>query len=266
MRLFSFILDVLFPQKARVAELEGMDASELSARAGRVLERAGKDILSVFDYRDPLVRQAVWELKYRGNKKVARLLAEVLYDELLAFLEEYSPLTNFEDPLLIPIPLSKERERERGFNQCRLLVDEMMRLDISLTKGSTAVFGRRVVSRTKGGPPERLFSRAGTAVSRLRRSGFGGQVGGEGCVGRNFTLCPHGLSKPKHTGSQTKTQNRREREQNLSGCFAADATVVRGRNIILIDDVATTGATIEEARRTLKAAGARRVIAFTVAH
>jgi len=40
----------------------------------------------------------------------------------------------------------------------------------------------------------------------------------------------------------------------------------KNKNIILIDDITTTGATLNEARRTLKKSGARKVIAFTVAH
>ncbi|MDO8620023.1 MAG: phosphoribosyltransferase family protein [bacterium] len=212
-RLFQMILDILFPQKRLVRELQMMDPFDLASRAEKPEGRAGKAILSCFSYRDPLIRQAIWELKYRGNKKVEHLLATILHDELLAFLEEYAPLTNFTDPLLIPIPLSKRRERERGFNQCRLLVDEIMRLD----------------------------------------------------GGTNFTLSL-ALTKIKDTASQTKQDSRAKRLENLKDCFRADAEAVRGRNIILIDDVATTGATLEEARRTLRHAGARKVIAFTAAH
>ena len=227
--LLNSLLDLLLPQKPLARELLAMSPDEFTERAGRAPGNAGKNIISLFDYRVPLVKEAVWMLKYRGNKKIAALLATLLYEELLAFLAEYAPLTNFTDPLLIPIPLSRKRERERGFNQCVLLTDELLRLDISPIKGSTAVLGRR------------------------------------GVIGRNFTLSL-ALQKTKDTPSQTKTESRAEREKNLRGCFAADAEVVRGRNIILIDDVATTGATIDEARRTLRAAGARKVIAFTIAH
>src|SRR3989344_4850123 len=103
--LFGMVLDFLFPKKAQVRELEAMDACTFASKAQKAEGYAGKDIISLFEYKDSLVRQAIWELKYRGNKKVARLLSEVLYDELLAFLVEYAPLTNFTDPLLIPAPL-----------------------------------------------------------------------------------------------------------------------------------------------------------------
>lgn len=217
MSIFSHIwnstLDLLFPKKPAVYELERIDAGEFASRAGKTGERAGKEIISLFDYREPIVRQAIWELKYKGNPKVVKLLSGLLYDELLAFLEEYAPLTNFTNPLLIPLPLSKQRQKERGFNQCKLLADELMRLD----------------------------------------------------EGRNFTLSL-ALTKIRHTQSQTKQDTRGGRLKNLRGCFRADTNAVLRRNIILIDDVATTGATIEEAKRALRKAGARKVIAFTVAH
>lgn len=230
--LFEFLLDIVFPKKSLVRELERMDASEFALRVEKSSNAPGKEVISCFSYRDKLVRQAIFELKYRGNKKVASLLSAVLYDELLAFLEEYAPLTNFTEPLLMPIPLSKKRESERGFNQCRLLADEMMRLDANLP-----------------------------SPHQLRR----GLWGGVETTGRNFTLSL-ALRKTKDTESQTKQDTRVKRLENLKGCFVADISAVKGRNIILIDDVATTGATLEEARRTLRRAGARKVIAFTVAH
>src|SRR3989344_3736253 len=221
--MFGFLLDIIFPQKPLTRELESMGADEFLTRAGRADERVGEDIISLFDYRDPLVREAVWQLKYRGNKKVVRLLATVFHDEILAFLEEYAPLTNFGDPLLIPIPLSRKREWERGFNQCRLLADELLRLDAHPSS-----------------PPFQ-----------------GGDLRGDS-VGRNFTLSL-ALTKIKDTRSQTKSESRAARLKNLKDCFVADTAAVSGRNIILIDDVATTGATLEEARKTLRHAGARQV-------
>jgi competence protein ComFC len=75
------------------------------------------------------------------------------------------------------------------------------------------------------------------------------------------------LVKPKDTEHQARIKDKRARLQNMRGTFALrDADAVRGRNIILVDDILTTGATLSEARRVLRSGGARKVIAFTVAH
>ena len=56
------------------------------------------------------------------------------------------------------------------------------------------------------------------------------------------------------------------REANVRGAFAVRrAGKVRGRTVLLIDDVFTTGATLRECSRVLKAAGAREVRAVTLA-
>lgn len=67
----------------------------------------------------------------------------------------------------------------------------------------------------------------------------------------------------------TKPQVGRELEERLKavkGAFAVrDAHAVEKRSILLIDDVLTSGATANECARTLKKAGARRVVVLTVA-
>ena len=83
----------------------------------------------------------------------------------------------------------------------------------------------------------------------------------------SFTLCLDVLYKPFDTKQQTKTLNKSERKNNLRGCFAIkNKERVKNKNIILIDDIVTTGATISEAKKALKQFGAKKVIAFTVAH
>lgn len=55
--------------------------------------------------------------------------------------------------------------------------------------------------------------------------------------------------------------------KNLVGTFEVqNPEKIRGRNIILIDDVTTTGATLKEAKKVLRASGARKIIGVTLAH
>lgn len=72
-----------------------------------------------------------------------------------------------------------------------------------------------------------------------------------------------GLFKAKHTLSQT-TFSREERNANIKGSFSYAGEAPR--RVILIDDVITTGSTINEAARVLKKAGAQEVIGLVVAH
>ena len=67
------------------------------------------------------------------------------------------------------------------------------------------------------------------------------------------------------TKRQVVTRSRFERLHNQHNTFAIQESPL-GENIILLDDVTTTGATLHEARRVLLAHGAQSVIAFTIAH
>jgi len=74
------------------------------------------------------------------------------------------------------------------------------------------------------------------------------------------------LKRTQNTKPQAKAEKRASRFKNLFGAFTAESAIVRGKHIILIDDVTTTGATFSEARKTLLQAGARTVRAYAVAH
>lgn len=54
-----------------------------------------------------------------------------------------------------------------------------------------------------------------------------------------------------------------ERRSNVRGCFKAKGDA-QGKSILLVDDILTTGATLDEAAKTLKQAGAKSVYALTL--
>lgn len=74
------------------------------------------------------------------------------------------------------------------------------------------------------------------------------------------------LIRTRATKPQAKSDKRVARFENLKGAFTARSEQVRGRHVILIDDVTTTGATLAEARKAILKAGAKTVRAYAVAH
>ena len=79
-------------------------------------------------------------------------------------------------------------------------------------------------------------------------------------------ICADVLFKKFHTKSQVEVKDREERLANIVGSFEVRSPrAIRGEKIILIDDVLTTGATMREAKKVLKQAGAKKVAGVVVA-
>ena len=199
----------LFPPTEQAVRIEEMGVAEFKKSVSLAKEQ-NPGITSLFAYKDELVQAAVWELKYHGNIHIGRLLATLLYEKISdKLIEQNIFLQKF---LVIPLPLSKERLTERGWNQSEILAREICKLD------------------------------------------------------KNFLLCTNILQKIRHTQPQTKL-DRNERLINLKNCFGiTNKKLIQHQHIILIDDVTTTGSTINEARQLLQSAGVASIQAFTLAH
>lgn len=100
-------------------------------------------------------------------------------------------------------------------------------------------------------------------ASRRRQRGFNQAADLAGYLG-----CPivHGLERVRATPTQTSLPAS-QRHRNVRNAFSATrkANALRGAVVLLVDDVSTTGATLEACARALKAADVREVRALTAA-
>lgn len=217
------LIDFIFPKSEEVYHLESLSAGELIEKLSKAREIKDENLIVLFDYKDPMVKTLIWELKYKGNRKIAEKFAAILKDVLQHELAERVLFENFINPLLIPMPISNKRRRERGWNQVEILAEEIMK--------NFAVSPRNSEKEL-------------------------------------FECSPKVLVKHIHTDSQARTHaTKRERLENLSGSMSVqNAGKIRGRNIILLDDVTTTGSTFTEAKRVLKESGVKKILCVALAH
>lgn len=154
-------------------------------------------------YENPL-KEAIHKFKYDRIKELVEPLSELL----ISRLELGFPRGNL---VLIPIPLSKRRQLERGFNQAEILAER---------------------------------------------------------VGPEFEipLLDDILFRTKERPAQIELKGK-ERRENIKGVFKVkgDIKKIKNKTVLLVDDVFTTGATLNEVAKTLKRAGVKNVWGLVIA-
>jgi len=74
------------------------------------------------------------------------------------------------------------------------------------------------------------------------------------------------LKKPHDVKAQSELGGAAERRANISGAYvAADPELIEGKTVLLIDDIVTTGSTLDECAHVLLSAGAERVVCASLA-
>ena len=115
-------------------------------------------------------KQIVHALKYDGWTRVAQSMAERM--SRVSFPED----VEVERAALIPVPLSRERRRQRGFNQCEVLASELANLWSVEARSDVLERISSTKSQTQLTPGERLGNVAGAfSVPVAMRSSIRGQ-------------------------------------------------------------------------------------------
>ena len=149
-------------------------------------------------------RRLAHELKYEGMTALAEPMAS-----LMAPLVAGNNTADEDVPdLVVPVPLHRSRERERGYNQAALIAKHF-------ASNARLAFDSRALRRIRPTTP------------------------------------------------LAKTMHREERRAIVEGAFDGEPARVSERNVLLIDDVVTTGATLDVCAEALLTAGAASVRCLT---
>ena len=212
-RLISGLLDLLFPPKCAFCRRLVKSDKNLLCPACRAnlpyTEDGGAQHGDFFRlcvsalYYEDRVREALLRYKFQGSSGYAGTFGRLLADCIRANLRGQYDLISW-------VPLSRERLRERGYDQAMLLA-QAAALELQDVAVST-------------------------------------------------------LDKVRNAEKQSGVGSAEKRRANISGAYrVADAELIQGRRILLIDDIVTIGATLSECARTLLEGGASQVVCATVA-
>lgn len=211
-KLFSALIDSVLPPSPESVIARAITEESLEKLLSPATLNNEQWVSALFPYANPRVRALVRAIKYRNETVPLPALGRVASQEILGMLEDRMLLEGWRDVLMVPIPGSPERLKERGYNQA----DRIALALLPCLAGSVAYEPK--------------------ALSRRAR--------------------PSQVDVPREA-----------RRQNVEGAFfVSRPEKIRGRYILLIDDVVESGATLSDARRALLEEGALEVIAVAMAH
>lgn len=226
-QIFHFLLDSLFPIKNLDRILFSLSREQAYTSLRPSPPTPFHFIKSVFAYKDELVKCMVWNIKYKRSKKALEIGGYALQ----RYISETFDLANNESQqiLLIPIPISTRRKNERGYNQCELLINEIIKFNID-NSSKKLIFSKNLLKR-------KIHRDRQTLKNRNRRLEDAKKI---------FEI---ELSELQRIEFATKLP------------ITAD-----NLQVIVIDDVVTTGSTMKEAVELLSSIGFKNVSGISLAH
>lgn len=151
---------------------------------------------------EKVAQRLILNMKFHNQRWLAKYFAEMLFDTYVG--------NKLDAEVIVAVPISNEREKERGYNQSLLVA--------------------RYLSNKLGLP-----------------------------------LVTDAVIKIKDNKRQAKL-NSRERHENVLGAYKTqNKEGVKGKKVLLLDDILTTGSTMSEVARKLKIAGASAVYGLAIA-
>jgi len=160
--------------------------------------------LYIFKYED-FIREKIINYKFENRVYLYRTFSEAIIrnKQNIDFIKKYD--------ILIPVPIHKERKKQRGYNQSELIA--------------------KIIAEEV----------------------------------RNVKLQANILKKEKNIVAQS-TLNKAKREENIKDVYKiVNSERIKNKKVLILDDIYTTGSTVNECSKVLKEAGCKDVGVITIA-
>ena len=160
--------------------------------------------LYVFKYED-IIREKIIDYKFENRAYLYRTFSEAIIrnKQNIDFIKQYD--------ILIPVPIHKERKKQRGYNQSELIA-------------------KIIADEVK-----------------------------------DIKLLVNILKKDKNIVAQS-TLNKAKREENIKDVFKiVNSEKIKNKKVLILDDIYTTGSTVNECSKVLKEAGCKEIGVITIA-
>lgn len=210
------ILDIIFPPVCgvcgRIDQNSLCKKCELQLKSQAVfgIDNYKKDYSKYFDNHfyiflySGIIRSILLNYKFNDNAYLYKTFTNFLFknQKFVENIKRYD--------IIVPVPLSKKREKTRGYNQSELIAKHI------------------------------------SYITKIRMD----------------KKC---LKKVKNIVAQS-TLNKEERQNNIAGAYVINKSKnIQNKNILIVDDIYTTGSTANECSKTLKKAGAKNIGVLTIA-
>lgn len=119
--MWEELLNIIFPERCINCQKQGSLLCALCERTITTKPRALSSWAAVlFDYQNPLVKKAIWALKYHQKKALGKFFGTALYREFFKKLARDGK-NSAEEIILIPIPASAKANAIRGYNHAHII-------------------------------------------------------------------------------------------------------------------------------------------------
>lgn len=142
LELLRAILDALFPPRGDVEVTRKLSGETLASLLHPVAAREAW-IIALFPYKEERVRALVRAVKFYGEQKPLPYLADAAYGFVLELIADRRLLSGWNTPLLIPVPSSPLRLRQRGYNQTERIASEFAK-----ALGEAVLYAPKALART----------------------------------------------------------------------------------------------------------------------
>ena len=184
-------------------------------------------------------REIMMDIKYHNKGYMAYKMGDVLFDKMEGLILEAAARGIAPFDIVVPVPVSEKRLAKRGYNQSELMARQFLK---------------------------RWKESAGSAGA----AGLNERAGAVGIANRPAAAVPKldtGVLYRRKETVMLRSLNPSERRMVLADAFAVRAGAegrIKGKSLLLIDDIYTTGATADACSKVLLEAGAGAVYLLTL--